>query len=214
MEYTKFFDTFFGAGNALRWPDYQDGTMNATARSGLAPWIERVKERAFPVLLPRKHENGVTEWYAVAQIAEQFRALTEDLTAAIGCSYSDFDGIPAVLVSDDPIDESIASLSPKYVHRFRVSNKKQCWDAFKRLLVLWNRKDSHRATLTKPKGRLLRDFDYALSAKNETHAQEILHELADGGHLDASNKQFLEVQLLFQHNDIQNCFAKNIFPIL
>src|SRR5687768_3722509 len=100
----RLLERFFGAGNVIR----TEGASYASL--ALRPWIDalRISRGNTPVVLARQRRIGASiEWYAMAADDRQFRALREDLVAAVGSTHTNFTATPAALDMNDAIDAAV-----------------------------------------------------------------------------------------------------------
>ena len=69
-------------------------------------WRREVTE--VPVVLPRRQEkNGALTAYVIAHDRAHAVVVAELLTAFVGPSFSRFDGLPARLDPDDPVEQAV-----------------------------------------------------------------------------------------------------------
>jgi hypothetical protein len=97
---------FFGHGNAV-WPD-----LDPTSKTGrnLAPYLQVLHDNSdVPVVLPRRWPTPTDRLiaYVIAQDRAHATAVAELLTAFIGPTYTRFDGRPARLDTNDPVDRAV-----------------------------------------------------------------------------------------------------------
>lgn len=186
-----FLQAFFGTGNDLD-PSKPELTNH------LAPWMARVRRGSERILLPRLSGNPATvTWYALCRSAQDARAFREDLLAAVGPSYTDFQGVAARLDPADPVDGAVLAFSGPQAFKLRVVDpdlRRPCNHALERMLRLHESRPSGRSNRLRSRGRVLMDFRLALRQRDFDAADAALVELREFGHLDAWNLIFLRIQ--------------------
>src|SRR5205807_472109 len=91
----------------LVWPD---GDPDSTAGRNLVPYLQVLRDQSeVPVVLPRRRPEDDYRLiaYVIALNAAHATGLAELLTAFVGPSFSAFDGLPARLDPDDPVDRAV-----------------------------------------------------------------------------------------------------------
>lgn len=186
-----FLQAFFGAANALD-PGKPDVAIH------LAPWVARVRHGNSRILLPRLGvDPAIVTWYALSCSAQDARAFREELLAAVGPSYTDFQGVAARLDPADPIDAAVLAFSGPQAFKLRLVDpdlRRPCNRALERMLQLQECRPSARSNRPRSRGRVLMDFRLALRHLDFDAADAALVELREHGHLDAWNLAFLRIQ--------------------
>src|SRR4051794_12342020 len=77
----------------------------AVLRPPFDPWLERLRTGSSTVLPVRR--DGTLTFYGFAPDSAAARGLAEELLAAVGPSWSDFEGAGAELDAADPIEARI-----------------------------------------------------------------------------------------------------------
>lgn len=194
-----FLSQFFGQGNGLNWASFCDNTMPFAQRSALAPWIERVRNRQSPYVLPRVTPGGGhTVWYVLADSSREARSIRESLLAFVGPSYTAFDGQSATFDASDPIDAACHEAFAGNAFKLAVSTPEDRPTVSKLLaLMIDARSRIPRATtdVSKPVGRLLRDLEVALVVGNRSSALRLYEDIRSRGRLNSNNLRFLEVRI-------------------
>ncbi len=193
-----FLAAFFGAGNRLAWPQVEAKLHAGNLDPGLAPWLERLAQVPdLPTLLPRPTDDA-TLWYGLGHSFAQAEQLREELLAAVGPTYSDFVGYRADLNPDDPVECAVLEFTGGHAFRLRVPavHRDAARAALDRLRRLWEQRPQHVGAVVRSVGRMLREFELALTVGDLNEAGTRLNELRTGGMLDARNLSFLEIRVL------------------
>ena len=138
-------------------------------------------------------------WYVLCSSPRAARIARDELRAVLGQSYSDFEGRPPALDRSDPIDAAVIDNYGSNVFKFGIPNRDLFEVARERLRLLMQlRAERPPRTSLVPRavGRVLRDFEYALLARDLSTAGDLINELQSAGHLDAINLHFLEIRRL------------------
>src|SRR3954454_11290489 len=77
----------------------------AVPQPAFEPWHDRLRSGATTVLPVRR--DGILTFYGLSPDPAAGRGLAEDLLAAVGPSWSDFEGAPRQLDAADPIETRI-----------------------------------------------------------------------------------------------------------
>lgn len=196
-----FLEQFFGAGNAIQWQAFKSGTLGGEAIKRLRPFVNELQQNPDVGALPRVTPQHSLHWYILCRSARDQRLLREELRAFLGLSYSSFDGQADELNPADPVD--MAVLEHWGPHSFRVdlpSSDAAARERTRERLLVWLRMRRERPARVGPRvratGRILRDFEYAISNADGVAALACIEELRSFGRLDARNLRFLEVRRL------------------
>jgi hypothetical protein len=191
---------FFGEGNGIALSAFEAGGHWVGKRF----LLERLA-RSSTTILPRKNpaDPQCLELYALAFSRPDFHTLREELMAYLGPSYSDFTGRPANLRVEDAIDALVDRCTAGMWFRLRVSPSRLAnvagadRDRWPTNLLLQQWEASGRVRRTDPRGVpwILRDFRFALQARDGAQAESGLADLRRGNLLDAVNILFLEVEM-------------------
>jgi len=197
---SAFLKTFFGEGNSIQWTDYKTAAPTDAVRAYLEPWVQRFVKQESPFLLPRVDPlSKQTTWYVLCENSREARSMRESLLAFVGPTYSRFNGELATLDSKDSIEDACQSNFGSLVFRLPVINSDDRTKVGRLLTTLidYRDRDSGRSLATvKPIGRLLRDLEMAILAKNEQSARAVYGEIRSRGRLSATNLAFLQVRIL------------------
>jgi hypothetical protein len=196
----QFLKNFFGDGNAIQWSRYAASSPTDAIRISLEPWIIRFQKQQSPYCLPRVEVTSQqTLWYVLCTDARQVRSVRETLQSFIGPTYANFNGELATLSLSDPIEQLCQQVFGQLVFRLPVLDNK---DRAKVNLLLGTMMDfrdrfsSRSIAAVKPIGRLLRDLEMAIIARNEESANQIYTEIRSRGRLSATNLTFMQVRIL------------------
>lgn len=193
-----FLAAFFGAGNLLAWPQVEAKLRVGKLDPGLAPWLERLAQVPdLPTVLPRPTDDA-TLWYGLGHSFAQAEQLREELLASVGPTYSDFVGYRADLDPDDPVERAVLEFTGGHAFRLGVpvAHRDAARAALDRLRRLWEQRPPHVGAVVRSVGRVLREFELALTVGDLNEAGARLDELRTAGMLDARNLSFLEIRVL------------------
>jgi hypothetical protein len=206
----SFEELFFGPGNRISWQAIQAGTLSADAAARLAPFLDGLRSGDDIIVLPRVTPDQRSQWYFLCA-SERHSRLARDLARAfLGPSYSDLDHHPRSLDPNDAIDAAVLSKYDGNGFRITVPERGLVDEARGRLgqLISLRReqpiRDPHRL---RPIGRILRDFEYALLAKDAVTAGALIAEIRSVGYLSANNLAFLTVLRLASVEDWRGVLA-------
>jgi hypothetical protein len=198
-----FLDAFFGEGNTV-WPE-RDPSSPAGRR--LLPYLRPLNDPGdIPVVLPRRHpgdgvaRSGPLLAYVIAWTTAHATAVGELLNAFVGPSYASFDGQPARLDAEDPVDRAVLDLvGPGCTFVLASPTQQtsaQAWKALELLQETVARRPARTWTIPKPVGRLLAEFELALAAGDAATSSAVLDQLSMGGGLSGLNLAHLQVKRL------------------
>jgi hypothetical protein len=195
----EFVRAFFGPGN-LVWPDRDP---DSTAGSRLIPYLQVLRDQSeVPVVLPRRRpeDDYRLTAYVIALNAAHATGLAELLTAFVGPSFSAFEGLPARLDPDDPVDQAVLDFAgPGLVFTLSSptpTSQARAWAALQRLQAVMKQRPMRSWHAPKPIGRLLAEFEVALAAGDNSASAALLEQLAASGGLSAVNLAHLRVKRL------------------
>ncbi len=194
-----FLRTFFGPGNSIQWDAYETAAPTDAIRSYLEPWVRRFLKQESPFVLPRVDLSSKrTTWYVLCGNSREARSMRESLLAFIGPTYSSFHGELAKLDPEDPVENCCQSTFGPLVFRLPVihNDDRTKVGRLLTLLIEYRDRESGRSlAAVKPIGRLLRDLEMAILARNEQSAWAIYGEIRSRGRLSATNLAFLQVRI-------------------
>ncbi len=191
---------FFGPGNRLRWDAICGDSLAPDVRARLGPFLDDLKRARDVLVLPRvREDDGRVQWYVLCASARVARVARDELRAFLGPSYSDFEGLPTNLDPSDGVEAAVLARCGSSAFRLDVPQRDLLNAARERLLLLKHLRDERpvrTARRVRAAGRVLRDFEYALIARDGQATAECIEELRLGGQLGATNLLFLEVRRL------------------
>lgn len=194
---------FFGPGNRLRWDAIQSGSLSPDVQKRLGPFIEQLQDNQEVSVLPCVRDDGRVQWYVVCDSPRSTRIARDELRGFLGASYSNFGGRTSDLDPSDPIEAAVLNRCGTNAFKVEIPDAR-ILDAARERLQLYIRLRKERpnrfAQRIRPVGRILRDFEYALSAGQESTAAEYIEELRSTGGLSAANLLFLEIRRLASAN--------------
>jgi hypothetical protein len=165
----------------------------------LEPWIQRLHDGT-PTILPARTASGTLRLYAISPSTAAARGFAEELVAAIGPSWSDFEGAPTALDPSDDIEAALIAHERQVgggpTYRIAVRDRKEAWRAMERLDAAWRRRPAPRDSALLPLPDLLRDVDLALQTSAVGEAERLIALLRRRGELSSQNLLFLELRLL------------------
>lgn len=194
-----FLRTFFGSGNSIQWDAYENAAPTDAIRSYLEPWVRRFLKQESPFVLPRVDPSSKrTTWYVLCGNSREARSMRESLLAFIGPTFSRFHGELAKLDPEDPIENCCQSTFGSLVFRLpsiHNDNRTKVGRLLTTLIDYRDRESGRSIAAVKPIGRLLRDLEMAILARNEQSAWAIYGEIRSRGRLSATNLAFLQVRI-------------------
>ena len=198
-----FLRRFFGEGNAV-WPNLDPAYPH---KGRTLPFVESLRRGDnAPIVLPRLYTDR--DRFVVYVIAREpgERAKTAELIRAFaGPTYITYDervGIqPAWLDPDDPVEQAIRDLArDRATFRLETGRTLEHRGNLAGALELMQRTEARRPPrlwrVAKPIGRLLAEFDAALSAGAEATSNVVLDHLAAAGGVTAANLANLRIKRL------------------
>ena len=195
-----FLKAFFGSGNSIRWDAYENAAPTDAVRVYLEPWVQRFVKKESPFLLPRVDPSSKqTTWYVLCSHPREARSMRESLLAFIGPTFSRFNGELATLDPKDSIDDLCQSAFGSLVFRLTIiqnDDRTKVGQLLTKLIDYRDRESGRTQIAIKPIGRLLRDLEMAILAKNEQSAWAVYGEIRSRGRLSATNLAFLQVRIL------------------
>jgi hypothetical protein len=193
-ETDSFLGGFFGAGNDLSVENL------VAANPVLAEWLERriAALRALPLsptLLPRRRGDALT-WYGLARSVRERRELVQVLQSFVGPTYATL-RVDRPLNPEDSIDVAVRAFAEQSftidVLGGEQAEVRRALDLFFELDAIRPRR---RISVSRPLGRLLREFEMAVLAGAGELSSELLAEIEASGQLSAQNIVFLRIRRL------------------
>ena len=195
----NFEETFFGPGNRLRWDAIQSGSLPRDVQDRLEPFLDELRRNPEVLVLPRVRDSGQVQWYILCSSPRVARNARDEVRAFLGPTYCDSSNQFERLDHNDSVEASVLARCGRNAFRLDVSDHSILDMARERLhllIRLRRERPARHARRLRAVGRVLRDFEYALLAHDETAAHGLIDELRSSGHLGAANLLFLEVRCL------------------
>ena len=192
-----FLKKFYGDENYLKWEEITKQKISKEVLDLVRPWIDDLKTQNEPVVLPRYISEDEIEWYAISFSSVQSRVLKENIDSFVGPTYTNFNGQLAELNPGDPIERAILDYMGPYSYRFSANNKeynKNVWDSLALMRRILKKQPVRVTKVTRPIGRILRDFEEALRQGNGDTADQFISELHNEGRLSIPNMAFLRIK--------------------
>ena len=194
-----FEEAFFGPGNRLRWDAIQAGSLPRDVQDRLDPFLDDLRRNPEVLVLPRVRDSGQVQWYVLCSSPRAARNARNEVRAFLGPTYCDSSNHSERLDQNDSVEASVLTRCGINAFRLDVSERSILDVARERLRLLIRlrrERPARHARRLRAVGRVLRDFEYALLARDETAARDLIDELRWSGHLGATNLLFLEVRRL------------------
>ncbi|MBX9602408.1 MAG: hypothetical protein K2X35_15470 [Bryobacteraceae bacterium] len=194
-------ERFFSGRNALKWENIVAGNAPTSWMENVVPWISAFTSTGgkSPIVLPVFGPDGPEQWYAMASNEAEANALSQELLAFVGPSYSDFRG---QFLDPDPTDTTETALHERFgrfVFRlvpFNSEDSARIAGALQMYLGLLRRRPTVPDRTRRPFGKVRAEFDRALLVGNETDAVRLREELVESGRLDAEQEKYLDIRML------------------
>lgn len=216
-----FLEVFFGNSNQLKWEEIITNRLPKVSTDKFIPWVNSYLSGSKTIVIPRVYEDGDVYWYAMASDSKKFSELRELLHGAVGCSYSNFNGIPYILDLSDPIENAIRCYFGNLVFRFTTnsspstsSDKNEIVESLQLMHQQSLNKPSRANKLKRDRGLILGDITSALYLKDSTKALSYLGELRSSGGVGYQNELFIEIRAFDCSNQWDKIFKHNDFPQL
>ena len=190
-----FLAAFFGEGNDL--------SLTALAQDApqLAAWLDARlaqvrREPGAAHVLPRRIA-GQTRWYVLAHSDRQLKELSRVLEAFVVPAYARVDRHVA-LDGNDSVDAAVMAFTGGHALVLDVlpGQQQQVRRALELFGILDARRPRRQLALSRPLGRLLREFEMAVLASEEGASGQLLREVEQTGQLSAQNLTFLRIRRL------------------
>lgn len=194
----EFVERFFGEGNGI-WPG-ADPAHPMTQH--LAPFLAPLAYPGeCPVMLPRRRLAALpNEWYVIARDTAHTGRVRGLLEAAVAHTWVPFDGRVATLDPGDPVHRAILDFRGQgttFVLKPRTADvEKYAVRSLRRLAASLEGRPLRIAAVPRPIGRMLKEFDLALSIGSAEKSAELLVEIQSMGGISHENVAFLRVRRL------------------
>lgn len=194
-------ERFFSGRNALKWETVTARTAPPAWLEQVLPWIAAFSGSGgrLPIVLPVFSSDGPGQWYATASNESGANALSQELTAFVGPSFSDFRGLFLEPDPDDSIEMALRERFGRFVYRLEPVNPADASEiaaALQVYLGLLRRRPDAPDRTQRPFGKVRAEFDRALLAGNEPDAVRLRAELVGSGRLDAEQEKYLDIRML------------------
>ncbi len=194
-------ERFFSGRNALKWESVADRSAPPAWLEHVLPWIVAFSGSGgrSPIVLPVFGPDGPGQWYAMASDESGANALSQELTAFVGPSFSDFQGQFLEPDPDDAIEKALLERFGRFVFRLVPVNEVDpsgIAEALQMYLGLLRRRPDVPDRTQRPFGKVRAEFDRALLAGNESDAVRLREELVSSGRVDAEQEKYLDIRML------------------
>lgn len=187
-----FIRRFFGPGNTV-WSDH------ATEPAWVTEYLAALRQPTWaPAVLPRTYpDDDRRSFYILAWSPSHATNVSEMLMAFLGHSYTNFDGRPARLDPNDPIEQALLDFTSINTV-FKLTNSHSTghtntWRELRRMQRVANLRPHRDWHIYKPVGRLLAEFGVALAAGEVTASADLLEQLTAAGNLSGQNIAYLRL---------------------
>jgi hypothetical protein len=192
---------FFSGRNVLKWEAITGHIAPPAWLEQVLPWISLFASSgaSSPIVLPVFGTNGPCQWYGMASDEMGANALSQELMAFIGPSFSDFLGNPLRMDPDDRIEKALVERFGRFVFCLEPVSVAACsdvTDALNLYLGLLRRRPDIPVRTQRPFGKVRAEFDRALLAGNESDALRLREELVSSGRMDAEQQKYLDIRML------------------
>lgn len=192
---------FFSGRNVLKWEDVIQRSAPQAWLEQVLPWITSFtnSEGDTPIVLPVFGPNGPYQWYGMASNEVGANALSQELTAFVGPSFSDFRGQLHNMDSSDVIERVLLERFGRFVFRLAPVDNANCNNIARGLqsyLGLLGRRPNIPNRTQSPFGKIRAEFDCALLAGNESDARRLREELISSGRINSEQQKYLDIRML------------------
>jgi hypothetical protein len=190
---------FFSDPNALHWDDLVNGVAPARLADQVRPWVETLVSGhgATAIVLPFVREGMIVGWYASPRGADGGQELGDELQAWLGPNLLRMvRQLP--LAAGDPMARVMTSRFGARVWRFAGADAVGNQAILVKVAeygALLARRPSLARRYVRPVGSIRAEFERALLAQDEAHAEAMIAELRDTGRLNEENLRYLDVRL-------------------
>lgn len=194
----EFLLRFFGEGNSI-WPGLD---QNSPVARTMAPFLQALAYPGeCPVVLPRRRLVGLPSViYVIGRDTAHAGRIRELLEASVAHHWVAFDGRVAVLDPKDSVDKAVLDfrgpgttfvLKPKSQDAATATIR-----ALRRLVDALTGRPLRTPTVVRPVGRMLSEFEVALSSGATEASAALLNEIESAGGISFENVAFLRVRRL------------------
>lgn len=192
---------FFSGRNELKWDSVVARSAPAGWLEQVLPWIVAFSNSSWksPLVLPVFGPGSTAQWYAMASDEGCANALSQELTAFIGPSFSDFRGHFIEQDSTDVIEKALLGRFGRFVFRlapFSPADSVAISNSLQMYLSVLRRRPAVPNRTQRPFGKIRAEFDRALLAGNERDVMRLREELLASGRVDAEQEKYLDIRIL------------------
>ncbi|MBF9235123.1 protein DpdD [Microvirga alba] len=202
--------------------------LDTSTLARLARWAElnsaalklahTLEDERFPgAIVPAVRADGTVAFYALADSAAAWRRLQPLLVAFAGATFTDFEGVPSGLDTNDPLERFISDAYLHAVALLRPGNFRRATGVVKALLSLQDAISRAPDLVTarpEPTSVLLARLQDALNAGDLDAAWAVNGTLRDELRLDAQNLLQLEFQIRAASGDWSGIHTHPDFELL
>lgn len=191
---------FFHAGNSICLESVLKGEYDQVSQSLFSPLVVPASMGQWPFVLPLKPKSGrELFFYGGAQNATKLSELRSVMRAFLGSADVSAD-LPIIKQSETIAEQALLKRSRQGIIKVTlldqsdVPAKKRVYQAFAKLLELYEERPDITVDLIRPTGRILRDFFSACSVQDGSAAFSFYEELKGSGKVSRRNLLSLELQ--------------------
>jgi hypothetical protein len=190
---------FFSDPNALRWDDLVNGVVPARLADQVRPWVETLVSGygATAIVLPFVRRGVIVGWYASPKGADGGQELGDELNAWLGPTLLQMvRQLP--LAAGDPMARAMTGRFGARVWRFAgadAAGNQAIVAKVAEYCALLARRPPLARRYVRPVGSIRAEFERAVLAQDEAHAEAMIAQLRDTGRLNEENLRYLDVRL-------------------
>jgi len=193
---------FFHADNSICLESVLKGDYDQVSQGLFSPLVGRASMGQWPFVLPLKTKSGrELFFYGGAQNARKLSELRCVMRAFLGSADVSPD-LPVIKQPETIAEQALLKRSPQGIIKVTLLDqsdapaKKRVYQAFAKLLELYEERPDITVDLIRPTGRILRDFFSACSVRDGAAAFRFYEELKGSGRVSRRNLLSLELQAL------------------
>lgn len=193
----EFIARFFSAPNTA-WPG---ADPNLAVSRTLQPFLEALAHRGeCPLILPRRDAaTTAADLYVICWDTAHAGRIRPLIEAAVAYHWCRFDGRVARLDPADPVQAAVLDLvgpGATFVLRPTAKTARPTFTALSRLILSLGGRPLCRPVLSRPVGRMLREFELALAGGAAETSASLLREIEAVGGISHENVAFLQLRRL------------------
>jgi hypothetical protein len=193
---------FFQADNSICLESVLKGDYDQVSQGLFSPLVVPASMGQWPFVLPLKTKSGrELFFYGGAQNARKLSELRSVMRAFLGTADVSPD-LPLIKQPETIAEQALLKRSPQGIIKVTLLDqsdapaKKRVYQAFAKLLELYEERPDITVDLIRPTGRILRDFFSACSVRDGAAAFSFYEELKGSGRVSRRNLLSLELQAL------------------